>query len=180
MILNLNSPRIIQWDNESESRVTRNQAFVKSYCSVISTCFSRLPKSFHDDEWNLSARENVFRQLLNWSMTTSIFLENVRMYASNALRSIIRVGSYFNDSLLFDEKTVTFFGTLEIINGPVLSNLLKYHIEILLNIFITATYTQPRAIADAYIEAIIENMTIGHESFLASMGGPIILLALVY
>lgn len=177
--MNLNSPRIIQWDNESESRVTRNQAFVKSYCSVISTCFSRLPKSFHDDEWLLSARENVFRQLLNWSMTTSIYLENVRIYSSNALRCMIRVGSYFNDSLLFDEKTVSFFGTLEIVNGPVLSNLLKFHLDLLLNTFVMATYTQPRAIADAYIEAIIENITSGHEDFLVQMGGPIILLALV-
>lgn len=177
--LNLNGPRIIQWDNESELRVTRNQAFVKSYCSVISTCFSRLPKSFHDDEWLLSARENVFRQLLNWSMTTSPLLDSVRIYASNALRSIIRVGSYFNDSLLFDEKTVSFFGRLEIINGPVLSNLLKFHLDLLLNTFVTATYTQPRTIADAYIEAIIENMTPEHDNFLAQMAGPIILLALV-
>ncbi|OHT07248.1 hypothetical protein TRFO_24655 [Tritrichomonas foetus] len=183
MQMKINGPRIIQWDTESELRVTRDASFVKDYCSIVSVYFSRLPQSFHVDEWTLSARENVFRQLLNWSMTTSLSLESVRAYASNALRAIIRVCSFFNDSLLFDTETVSFFGRLEIENGPVLSNLLKFHLDLLLDTYVTATYTQPRAIADAYIEAIIDNLTSEstskHVDFITSVSGQILLLGLV-
>ena len=177
--MKLNGPRIIQWDQESELRVTRDSALIKNFCSVISVCFTRMPKFFHYDDWSLSTRENVFRQLLNWSMTKSPSLESVRAYSSNALRSIARMCSFFNDSLLFDSSTVSFFGHLELENGPVLSNLLKFHIDLLLDTYVTATYTQPRTIADVYIQAIIENMTIEHCDFITTLGGQILLLALV-
>lgn len=179
----INGPRVIVWDNESESRVQRFAVHIKSFCYIANLSFSSIRKKLKESEWPLSSRQVIFRFLVNWSMTKAPSLASVRDYAGVALCMIVRVGKVFSDGLLFDEAAVKLFGKIEIAGMPVLVHLLNNHLELLLDKYIDACYTQPRGSADFYFEAIMaamkENIS-SDQTFFQLLSGNLILLALVY
>ena len=176
----LNGPRVIQWSPPMEFQLVREAAWLRDYCVIVQVTFSHLSDNIPEEVWPLSGRENVFRFMVNWAMTLQTSLESLRLYASMALIAMCRTGTFFNDSLLFDRYTVEYFGKLDSEGGLVVSNLLKYHFEVLLSIYINACYTQPRAIADRYFDAIIENMSEEHSEIITHLSGQLLVLGLVY
>lgn len=176
----LNGPRVIQWTPPMEFQLVRESAWLRDYCTVVEVTFSHLPNNLPEKEWPLSEREHIFRFMVNWAMTLQTSLESLRLRASMALIALCRTGTFFSDSLLFDRQTVTYFGKLDSECGLVVSNLLKFHFEVLLAIYIKACHTQPRAIADRYFDAIIENMSIEHSEIITQLSGQLLVLGLVY
>ena len=176
----LNGPRIIQWNPETEFHLVRESVWLRDYCMIVAVTFNHLPDTISEEQWRLSARVNVFRFMVNWAMTQQVSLESLRLYASMALVALCKTGTFFKDSVLFDAQTITYFGKLDLEGGRVVSNILKFHFEILLGLYIDACYTQPRAIADRYFDAIIENLSEDHCEIIAQLSGNLLVLGVVY
>lgn len=148
---NLNETRVITWDKERESVIIENRQIILDYISVI---FSVLPSPVSEEDWRLTEREVTFRFLLNWALTESPELAIVREKSKTAIKRMSRVGPVLADALLFDDKVVALLGDFDMHGFPILTHLLKYNAEILIEIYITSTYTQPDSIAECYFGAL--------------------------
>jgi hypothetical protein len=175
-----NGPRVIRWDDAREENVMGMKRLAKQYCLVNSEAFGRLASQIVEDDWSLSSRELAFRFLVNWAITTSPALQDLRDSASAALGAIVQVGSLFSDSLLFDSSAIRLFSSIETAGTPVLSSLLFFHVELLLEIYIEACYVQPRRIADLFFLSIFMAFDMKFIPFLKSLTGQLVLLGLVF
>ena len=175
-----NGPRIMGWTPEMEEESAKHSAVAINYCIVISSFFRHLNLQVTDDEWALSSRELVFRFMMNWSSTTLESLESVRAYAADALVAIIHIGPLFGDSVLFDDSSMEIFSRIELRGMPILSFLLDFHVELLLDLFIDACFKQPSPAANVFFDAIFMALEGDHLSYLHRLTGPILLLGLVY
>ena len=177
----LNGPRVMQWDHENEAHLHRHSAVARDYCIVVSLTFKAIRNKLSEDEWSLSSREVLFRFLINWAITKSPELERLRNYAKSALVVLTGAGHFFNDALLFDDVSVEFFGNLELRGMSVLANLLTFHLDVLLDTYIRACYTQPPFVADRYFEALIDviSLTNNTESIYMQCG-QLLLLGMVF
>jgi hypothetical protein len=108
---------------------------------ILHDCGNISWRPISDDEWSLSARESIFRFLVNWAMTQDPSLLTLPKYASSSIVSFSRVGRPFTNSMLFHDEELRFFGHLALDGSSVLDTLLQYHFDILLSIYIRVIYT---------------------------------------
>ena len=175
-----NGPRIMGWTPEMEQESAKHSAVAIDYCIVISSFFRHLNLQVTEEEWTLSSRELVFRFMMNWSSTTLDSLESVRAYSADALCAIIHIGPLFGDSLLFDDSSMQIFARIELRGMSILSFLLCFHVELLLDLFIDACFKQPNPAANMFFDAIFMAFDAEHLVYLHRLTGPILLLGLVY
>ena len=174
--LDINSPRVIHWSDSHEEKVIAYKDFIINYLNIICFAFdSTVP--IGDNIWSLSSRDVMFRFLVNWAITSSSKLSSVREYSITALVTIVKDGPVFSDALLFDSSVVCLFGRIEKQRHNFLSFLLYYHIDLLLETFIEACLTQPRIIADLFIESLIKSAV--KQKVVYSCSGKILLLCFV-
>ncbi|OHS97335.1 hypothetical protein TRFO_36492 [Tritrichomonas foetus] len=173
----INSPRVINWDDQKERKVIDNLPFIVDYCNIILAAFRNISENQANNSWPFSNRALVFRFLVNWGMIVSDKLESLRALAKRALSYIIQTGSLFNDSLLFDHSAVEFFASIDI---NVLSILLQNHVDLLLDIFVDACFTQPIEIGERYFQAIYSILDISFYEYLYEECGEIFLIGAVY
>lgn len=152
----LNGPRVMQWDSDNEENLLKHLDAAKSYCTVVLLTFKVIRNKLSEEQWSLSSREVLFRFLINWTLTKSASLAVLRDSAKDALIVLTGSGHFFNDSLLFDAFAIGFFGQLDLRGPPVLVNLLTYHLDVLLEIFIRACYTQRLVFAERYFDALVD------------------------
>lgn len=175
-----NGPRIIKWTPENEQNLIKHSSLARDYCMILAQVLSNINSQLNDNEWPIVIREIVFRFLINWCFTHSPELEEVRVWAGNAIRAQLHVGSFITDALMFNNKCLTLFSDMEMKGKSVLSFLLYYHVKILLVVFIKACYTQPRAAANLFFESIFMAFDAEHSSFLYQHSGSLLLLGQVY
>lgn len=180
LLIKVNGPRLIRWSEESESEVIKYKSIIRDYCTIISQCFAHNSKQINEDDWPISSRENIFRYLVNWSNTKSDDLKSVRDNAAEALVAIVHVGTLISDSLLFDHTSIQLFSNIEMNGNPVLSFLLYFHVDLLLEIYIESCFVQPRSSADLFFEAVFMAFDAKRTGFVRSLSGPLILLGQVY
>ena len=99
-----NSPRIIQWDDDSEKELIKHWTMARDYCIIVYQSFSSIHQTISESIWPLSSRGVLFRFLVNWAITKSPTLDSLRHYAEYALVTVIGVGRFFSDALLFDSN----------------------------------------------------------------------------
>jgi hypothetical protein len=172
--LKLNDRRVIQWTPRSEARLLQESEIIRDYCLIIATYpWSPVP----ENSWPLSAREHVFRFLVNWALTRDPALATLRNYVTAAVASFSRSGRLFQNAL--PVEAVSYFGQLAAEGSPIIDHLLQFHFDSLLSIFITACYTQPRVIADQFMQSIVASFDAGDPECVRLLSGQILLLALV-
>ncbi|OHT01417.1 hypothetical protein TRFO_31800 [Tritrichomonas foetus] len=175
----LNSPRVIDWNQENEQKLNEISDMACSYCIII-TIIVDACDIISDHDWAMNTRELVLRFLINWAITQSEKHKVLRKYAKNALSALVKGGTIFTDGLLFDDIAVEFLGQIEIEGTHLLTDILYFHIEFLLDYYIKACYTQPPRISDAYFTAICNNLKRKHGDVLLLQSGQLILLLQVF
>ena len=175
----INSPRLLEWTQEMENTCSKYTQIIKHFCCIVSYACSSVAGSLSEDVWSLSSREIVFRFLINWCMTVSSNLQVVRNYAQGALVSLVKVGQIFSDSLTINDEALALFSHMEQQGHSILSLLLFYHVEMLLDLYIQACYTHPQSNVDYFLESIFMAFDATRTDFLYKLTGQLMLLGLV-
>ncbi|OHT01070.1 hypothetical protein TRFO_01634 [Tritrichomonas foetus] len=175
----LNETRYINWDEDSEQKIFKNRFLVINFCDLCSIVLGNGPSEIPDILLSHDTRHVMARFFFNWTQTKSEHLEKVRLSSKRALSSIIKIGPIFSDRILFDENCINLFGQMESEGYSILTLLLYYHYEELLNDFIKAVLLQPIPISEYYFRAIIDNLNENHSHFSSLLSGPLLFLGLV-
>ena len=177
-----NSPRIMQWNDETELELIKHWTIARDYCIIVHQSFSSVHHLIPESVWPLSSRGVLFRFLVNWAITKSPRLESLRRYAVYALVTVVGVGRFFRDAVLFDDGAVKFFGDMD--GGmAVLGNLIHNQVDVLLDTFIRACYTQQAFVADRYFFSIVEtiiSLPDRYIEFIYSKSGELLLLGMIF
>ena len=177
----MNSPRIVQWNEELEKHVLEHINYAKNFCLIVYTTFRFYNHAVSTQDWPISHRTLIIRFFVNWALTTKDELSSLRRCASMALVMIVKLGPVLDDKLMINDAALSFFGSLERQEMPILNNLLNFHLEILMPIFIDACYTQPCSNADLYFESIVHCChNIKNYDLMILILGPLLFLSHVY
>lgn len=161
---------------DQEKNVVRAQKLCENYCQLI---IKIATKNVLVDDWSLSSREVVLRGLLNWAQTETPVLEPLRKISKQALATLAKAGPMFGDSMVFDKSACEIFGEIEFEHYHVLSQILFYHVRLILIQFCDACLTSSRATADLFFDALFVIFTAGSD-FNANEIGCLLLVGLVY
>ena len=133
-----------------------------------------------EEDWPINSRQLIIVFLVNWSTTTLPSLKGLRIFSSLAMGILMGVGPCFNDPISFDFNMFHLFANIELNGFPVLYNLLRHHIELILVHFINACYLLPRFLADLFFDSILTLIITEKPFFVYLMAGQIIFLSCVY
>lgn len=176
--LDTNGPGRVLWTDQNEKKVIQNEGFLIDYLEIIHLVFQNASEGESKKVWPYANRSLVFQFILNWGMTKSPQLEQLRKHSLRALASIVKVGPFFKDVSLFNSQTLEFLGNA---GKTVVSLLLKHHSDICLSLFIDACFTQPIPIGDIYFQAILSLLQESPNiECIYDFSGELLLLGLVY
>ena len=190
----INGPRIISWhkndtnieDNsnvsdeyDSEEIVIKYKNLSIEFCSIITQILEYINNRLNPEEWPLASREIIFRYMMNWMGTTSPELAVLRKFATCTLTTMIRMGPILNDALFYDSSSIKIFSSIEESGYHVLSFLLYFHVELLLEAFIDACYTQPVASSNMYFLSLFMAIDADYSNFLFIHSASLLLLSFI-
>ncbi|EAY17656.1 hypothetical protein TVAG_235380 [Trichomonas vaginalis G3] len=158
--LGASSPRNVAWTTELEKPVIKNVTIAENYCTMITKIITR---NIQEEDWSISSRELILRGLLNWAMTKSSVLDNLRKKSKQALATLAKSGPIFGDSVIFDNTVCDIFGEIEFAGNRVLSSLLFYHVQLILTQFCDACLTSNRNYADLFFDSLFVVFTAGSD-----------------
>lgn len=134
--------------------------------------------SFENSNENFKIN-NWWKNIIN-KYDSSVLLCNLREYAKLALITLCKVGPMFTHTPLFDDLSVRFLGGIELSGLPILTNIINFHFDIIIDDYIKACYTQPTSISEAFFDAIVNNIKPEHGDSLVSRSGELLLLAMIF
>ena len=173
----INNPRVISWDESTEQTVLQAHQTIKCFCIIIQYLINKLG-SISTDDWPLSSREVAFRFLVNWASTKSEALSDVRQHSLTTIETIIKYCQIFSDPYIFDDTAIRLLAQNNSLT--VLTNLLRFHPDILMVNFIDNCFLQQRSFANSFFDAICDCITDDNINILYKQCPTLIFLALVY
>ncbi|OHS99311.1 hypothetical protein TRFO_34285 [Tritrichomonas foetus] len=175
----INSSRIIHWTEETEKNVIKHKKLACDFCAIIAQYLKKLNGHASNDEWPIASRETIFRFMMNWITTTSLELETLRSNASKAIVRMIRIGPIFQDSKFFNLSSLQVLSTIKVKGLSILSFVLYFHVELLLEQFIDACYKEVLSSANLYFTSIFMAFDAEHSSFLYNHSASLLMLGFV-
>ena len=173
----INNPRVMSWNDETEALVLQAQKTCKCFCFIILVLINKFGDISIDD-WPLSSREVSFRFLVNWASTKSELLSDLRAQSIFTIETLINNSQIFTDSYIFDDAAIRLIA--ENNSMTVMTNLLKFHTDILFLSFIDNCFLQRLSIAKGFFDAICECINESNINTIYKYCPSLIFLALVY
>lgn len=159
----------------NEIHIIQNVDSCIDFCLIIKTCLKKINGSISIDDWPITSREIVFRFLLNWMTTKSLKLTNLRIESQNTLIPLIHVGPLTCNIEFFNSKTLDILIEIEK-KSSILSFLLYFHVQLLLDLFIDYLYTAQSSNSDLVLSALFMAFDAEYSAFLCSRSAPLLLL----
>ena len=171
----INSPRSITWTQELETVVIKSRQLAENYCDLIR---SMILKKEVISEWPVSSRELALNYLINWIRTKSSSLEPLRQKAKAAAVSLAKRGQMITTPPISYESFLSIFADIELTGKRVLSYLLEYQTDILLDSYCDAFFTTTRSISTLFFDALFQIFKQERQYF-SSQVGKLLLVAFV-